>query len=320
MLIAQTNSSDLPSHEQFGTVRDSLMAAPIPVRLERHGVATTTPFAATTRLHAFGSDILAAETTGEGADGYRTAPEMARTSADCFWIVHYTLGAGPVELGGEPVTVGAGDILFGDCGVGMIGGGSPQVGYTMWMLPCALMQPLLARAYGDPKGMLRGTEPLGRLAGAYLQHLGAAMDAVGPGSAAPLMTNVAAMLALTQGIGDHAAEVAQGAIAAARLRSIKRMIAARYADPGLSPRLAAAEHGISVRTVHLLFEPTGKSFGRCLMETRLAAAHAMLADPSHRRRTVVDIVYACGFEGPSTFYRAFRDRYGYSPAELRMGR
>src|SRR5207244_4475867 len=49
--------------------------------------------------------------------------------------------------------------------------------------------------------------------------------------------------------------------------------------PDLSPHLAAAHLGISVRTLHLRFAKLGRSFGRWLLETRLAACSQALRDP-----------------------------------------
>jgi AraC-like DNA-binding protein len=83
----------------------------------------------------------------------------------------------------------------------------------------------------------------------------------------------------------------------------------------LAPALVAAELGISVRSLHLLFEPTGESFSRTLSGMRLAEALRLLkAEPA---RPVADIAFACGFESLATFYRVFRRAYGLSPGDVR---
>jgi len=51
---------------------------------------------------------------------------------------------------------------------------------------------------------------------------------------------------------------------AARLEAAKRHIDQHLAEPGLTPTGTAAALGISVRHLHLLFEPTGISFGNML--------------------------------------------------------
>lgn len=87
-------------------------------------------------------------------------------------------------------------------------------------------------------------------------------------------------------------------------------------QPGLSPAAVAQELGISLRQVHVLFEPTGRSFSRTLAALRLRKAGEILATaPS---RPVADIAYACGFDSLATFYRAFRSSYGMTPRDLRV--
>ena len=77
----------------------------------------------------------------------------------------------------------------------------------------------------------------------------------------------------------------------------------------------AAALGISVRTLHLAFEPTGVSFARHVLHRRLEECRAaLLAD---RTRPVIDIAFAWGFSGLSSFYRAFQTAFDLSPGELR---
>lgn len=85
---------------------------------------------------------------------------------------------------------------------------------------------------------------------------------------------------------------------------------------GLSPSSVARELGISTRQVHVLFEPTGRSFSRTLTAMRLNQAEIMLK--SSPGRSVADIAFASGFDSLATFYRAFRNAYGLTPVEMRM--
>lgn len=84
---------------------------------------------------------------------------------------------------------------------------------------------------------------------------------------------------------------------------------------GLSPDMLAAELGISTRQVHVLFEPTGRSFARTLTGFRLEEAVRLLqAEPL---RPIMEIGHACGFDSPATFYRAFRGAYSMAPGDMR---
>lgn len=86
-------------------------------------------------------------------------------------------------------------------------------------------------------------------------------------------------------------------------------------QPMLSPAHVARELGISLRQVHVLFEPTGRSFARTLTDIRLEAARLLLR--SAPQMSVIAIVYACGFSSLSVFYRAFQAAYGLTPRDLR---
>jgi len=54
-----------------------------------------------------------------------------------------------------------------------------------------------------------------------------------------------------------------------------------------------------------------------VLARRLAAAHAMLADPSHDHLSIIAIAYAAGFGDLSHFNHSFRRRYGATPRKVR---
>jgi AraC-like DNA-binding protein len=100
------------------------------------------------------------------------------------------------------------------------------------------------------------------------------------------------------------------------LHVANRLIASNMHRADLSPDMVATALGISVRKLHLLFDPTGTSFSRTLMSMRLAEAHNRLAlEPGTR---VADIAFACGFDSLATFYRAFRQAYDMTPGDVRQ--
>lgn len=115
---------------------------------------------------------------------------------------------------------------------------------------------------------------------------------------------------LAPGLPESRAALRSGLLHAAR-----GILARDLRQPGLSPGAVARELGISLRQVHVLFEPTGQSFARTLTAMRLADASRMLvAQPA---RSVTDIAYRCGFDSIATFYRAFRAAYGMTPNDAR---
>lgn len=90
-----------------------------------------------------------------------------------------------------------------------------------------------------------------------------------------------------------------------------------HGNPGMGPAVVAAAHGISVRRLHALFEPTGFSVSERLREERLAAIRADLADPALAHRSMERIAAAHGLRNASAFARLFRRAEGVTPREFR---
>jgi transcriptional regulator GlxA family with amidase domain len=100
------------------------------------------------------------------------------------------------------------------------------------------------------------------------------------------------------------------------LKAARNVLAQNLHRPGLSPLAVATELGISVRQLHLLFEPTGRSLARTLMAMRLTEARRVMLGVMSTR-PIADVAYACGFDSMATFYRVFRQTYGMTPSEVR---
>ncbi|WP_439574691.1 helix-turn-helix domain-containing protein [Phreatobacter sp.] len=86
---------------------------------------------------------------------------------------------------------------------------------------------------------------------------------------------------------------------------------------GLAPEAVATALGISLRQLHIVFEPTGRSFQTTLTGMRIDMACRRLA--ARPAESIADLAFACGFESLPTFYRAFRRFAGRTPREVRAG-
>lgn len=88
-----------------------------------------------------------------------------------------------------------------------------------------------------------------------------------------------------------------------------------FSDPDLSLDSFAASQGLSPRLVAALIkEATQLHFKGALNELRLTEAARLLKET---RGNVSEIAYAVGFQNPSHFGRAFREKYGESPTDFR---
>jgi AraC-like DNA-binding protein len=118
--------------------------------------------------------------------------------------------------------------------------------------------------------------------------------------------------------GDARALAEQRGAQAVRRAAVVQAIAASMADPALDATMVAARLGITVRYVHHLLQPTGRSFSEHLLDKRLARAAELLCETGQRHRRIADIAFEVGFKDLSYFDRTFRRRYGGTPTELRQ--
>lgn len=124
--------------------------------------------------------------------------------------------------------------------------------------------------------------------------------------------HIAALLKLA--LGQEARDSAGGQHLRERLMCALRN---GLADPDLSPAAVAAEHHISVRTLHYAFAEASTSFVEELMQARLQRGRELLADPRLLDVPVIEVAARCGFTDPSHFARRFRRRFGVAPLAFR---
>jgi AraC-like DNA-binding protein len=111
-----------------------------------------------------------------------------------------------------------------------------------------------------------------------------------------------------------------GALQAARLAAIRADIVGNLGQWELSAATLARRHGLSERSIYLLFERAGLSLARYIVDERLKRAFAMLHDPACTEMKISDVAFAVGFGDLTTFNRAFRRRYADTPQAVRRSR
>jgi AraC-like DNA-binding protein len=102
---------------------------------------------------------------------------------------------------------------------------------------------------------------------------------------------------------------------AAQREAARAVIARRLGRPGLSAKAIAAALGISLRQVHILFEPTGLTLHQTIMALRVEEARRQLRTMADR--TIAEIAFACGFGSLPTFHRVFLAQTGTTPNAYR---
>jgi AraC-like DNA-binding protein len=243
----------------------------------------------------------------------RGLPEIRQRSLEDWICLYQEVSDGAAfQHAGNEYTTRPGDLLLTDPTIPISGRPRSAHDYRRWLLPRAWIEPHLSSGRRPLSAQFSGSHGINGLMQAYLRALNECDNAELPG----VIDNFCRLLALAcgGGAGDQRA-----ATRAAKLRQVMDYIALHLSEPDLTPASVAAAMKISVRQLHLLFQPTGTSFAEHVLGRRLEECRAMLESPSARARSVTDIAYAWGFNSLASFYRAFGQRFGVSPGMVRGG-
>ena len=132
-----------------------------------------------------------------------------------------------------------------------------------------------------------------------------------------LMLESLVRLAAQAGSGNRDQGVAPETLRPALLAAVLEHVESRVQDPGLSVGGVAAHFGISKRYIHKIFEPTGETFSRHVLNRRLERTAADLTAPEQARTPIAEIAYRNGFSDLSYFNRRFKAHFQATPREVR---
>lgn len=249
----------------------------------------------------------------------RGTEDISRTSSDSLCIYQQTGGASWFNSKGEgEFTIAAGELAISHSDLPYTTAPTTAHGFDLRILkiPLAGRDMLAVPARGLPPALLRDNP---RLKTAIAASLAALVTDTAKDPYADFDQDVGHLAQLALLARNRVAPGSPETRAALRfgfLKAALNVLAQNLHRPGLSPLAAATELGVSVRQLHLLFEPTGRSFARTLMAMRLAEARRVMLGVMSTR-PIADVAYACGFDSMATFYRVFRQTYGMTPNELR---
>jgi len=251
----------------------------------------------------------------EGHRVERRAEDIARAPGDTYCVYLQVGGSAWFRQGERHLLASRGDIVLADPNFPFMTGALGDFDFRLLRVPRASVDRYLAVPERLPMVHLRFDSAECALLSSCLFGLwahGARLDAR---IAEPVADTLVRLIATTAGIAPELADAGREAAHAALLARAERLVAERYAEPELSPGAAAKALGVSLRKLHLLFAASGKTFGESLSERRVTAARELLLAAAPR--PVADVASAVGFHDLSTFYRAFRARFGMTPGNVR---
>ena len=165
---------------------------------------------------------------------------------------------------------------------------------------------------------LPARQGLGSILGSFVSALGSH----GSGCSPPELEQLGAVTfdLVCAYLGQHVNAYGELPAAVRARRSLSRInafIDQNLADATLSPSVVAAHQHMSVRALHLLFEPCGEGVAAVIARRRLERCRTDLARPELADQPIAVVAARWGFASASVFSRAFRRAYGSSPREFR---
>lgn len=154
--------------------------------------------------------------------------------------------------------------------------------------------------------------PLGHLLGDYMLALERHLPAVTEGDFPRLTNAVGAMIAAAVAPSTERMAVAKGQVDLGRKERVRQAVRRHLQTSTLGPKSLSRLVGMSRSS---LFEDTG-GVARYIHLQRLLEARAVLSDPG-TTQSVSAIAENLCFADASSFSRAFKREFGYSPREVR---
>jgi AraC-like DNA-binding protein len=254
--------------------------------------------------------------------GGRTAADISSDNSERFFRLrrvpceeNHTVS--PSRRTPAEIRLGPGDFCVSSGGWPSHGRQKDGTSETGLLIPHGVLSPLVAGGRLSGPVVIPAGSPLGLLLAAAFDAANKQVPLLSPELGDAVLQNLCGLVALACGASEEGTFSGRHSLQAARLEAAKRHIDQHLAEPDLTPGSAAAALGISLRHLHLLFEPTGTSFAQYVMQRPLLQCRGALANPTGTIRSVADIAFGWGFSSLATFYRAFEREFGLPPTALR---
>ncbi|MFH1794563.1 MAG: helix-turn-helix domain-containing protein [Pseudomonadota bacterium] len=161
---------------------------------------------------------------------------------------------------------------------------------------------------------LNTTQGLGRIATEFCATLATEGSKLQDPIRAGLGNQLMDILAFTLLSSEGDMPAAEGSVKRARLMSVQRWIEDHIGNPDLSLETIAAANSMSLRYLHVLFEPCEMSASEWIWNRRLQLCYDCLARGD--ARSITSIAFDHGFNSSAHFSTLFRRKYGISPRDV----
>jgi AraC-like DNA-binding protein len=277
----------------------------VPEQTARHG------FAAENRVWKLGGMAIS-RVSAPAVRVVRTKVHMRRNPAD-HWVLSYcSRGSTAITTGHRSLEAPAGVPFIWSLGEESSSARTAVERVQIFMPRDTFsdIAPLLDNARGSALDT-----PLGRLLGDFLLSLERCLPDLAPEDLPRLTDAVRGMVKACIGPSAERFDDAKGPLDFGRLERVRQAVRKNLRSPALGPTMLCGLVGTSRSNLYRLLDSKG-GVARYIQSQRLHEAHATLGDPANSE-SIATIAEGLCFADASSFSRAFRKEFGYSPTEAR---
>jgi AraC-like DNA-binding protein len=249
----------------------------------------------------------------------RGRKQIAQSNIDVF-EVHLCASGGLISVNGSHETVAStGDINIFDLSR-PITRRSGAAGSLSIMVPRKALYALTPMASDLHGHILRGNSAVGGLLSDYMKMLLKRVDQFTLDDAPTIADATMRIVAACFGAGRDLREYARAPINMVVFEQIRHFIIENLYSPSLGPDMLCVAFRLTRTQLYRLFESQREGgVMSYIQKQRLAHVFSNLRDPTQRHRRIFEIAADFGFINEAHFSRLFRQTYGASPSEVRIG-
>lgn len=260
------------------------------------------------------NDLALVDCVCDPCSGTRTRSRIAADAADHVAVLFTREGREMVSQGELQKEMRPGDAIVWDTRDVLRFAVRERLVKRTLVVPRSALAEVGGRAWDVTGTPLDTASPALRLLDGYLDLLARTLEDMAP--AAVSAARNATLELFVGAVRPHLRGGGSSRAAAPALRAqIEAWINSNLFDVEITPGKIATAHGVSVRTVHRVFESDSESLSGYVRGRRLARARQELS--AQRSLPISTIARRLGFTDSSHFTRAFKDRYGLSPRQYR---
>ncbi|MEV4130441.1 helix-turn-helix domain-containing protein [Nocardia sp. NPDC049707] len=234
---------------------------------------------------------------------------------DSDWVLLHVVQRGKWSYerpsDGSRVTASAGQFVIRHVGQSSFEAAS-RAKVKALILPASHVRPLLGNSY------LVGSAGSAEMR-VLTAHANMVAATIGDLMPAGIQSAHSALVELLKGVLRQSIDDSEPQLASALANAAKTLADQHLTDPDLSPARLARQLNVSVRTLHRAFAADGGSMAVYIRDSRLEQARRELAVPRGGPH-VSELAAYFQFADSSHFIRAFKKRYGQTPAQFARDR